>query len=154
MLDLESITKYVGAGSAVLALLGGGYKTADEFGLFSRDILTWDPEHFSVSDGPSNGTFKVVVAREKHRDDCSVEGFALEVKDSGYIVHDAKPSIPKFSGPASDKVEMFAFTITIDRPYDVAKGKATLLAHIEYKCPEGIVYINYPSHQNLEFMIE
>jgi hypothetical protein len=45
-------------------------------------------------------------------------------------------------------------SITIDKPYDVAKGKATLLAHIEYKCPEGIVYINYPSHQNLEFMIE
>ncbi len=111
--DIENITKGIGVVTASFAFIGGGYTLWDK--LESKDILTWAPEHFEVSDGPRDGTFDVVVAREKHRDDCSVEGFKLTVKDSKYIVHTATPSIAKFSGPASDKIDKFGYSFTIRR---------------------------------------
>jgi hypothetical protein len=95
------------------------------------------------------------VAREKHRDDCKVTGFRLEVKDSKYMVHKASPSIATFSGPASDKIDKFGFSFTIDQEHIdmIDPGEATLLAHIDYECPEGAVVVNYPDHENLKFMI-
>ena len=96
--DVENITKGIGVVTATLAMLGGGYTVWDKFS--SKDILTWAPEHFQISDAPVDGTFDVVVAREKHRDDCSVEGFTLEVKDSKFMVHTVIPGLTKFSGPA------------------------------------------------------
>jgi hypothetical protein len=135
-LDIDRVTKSVGAVTAVFAMVGGGYTA-----------------HFSITDGPANGEFAVVAARRKIRDDCSVEQFYLEVRDSRYIVHKANPSIAKFSGPANDKVDKFGYTITIDDPNKIAPGRATLLAHIRYKCPEGEVLINYPDHANLTFNI-
>ena len=65
-------------------------------------------------------------------------------------------SIAKFSGPANDKVDKFGYKITIDSHHQekVSKGEATLLAHIDYKCPEGDVVVNYPDHENLKFRIE
>ena len=153
MIDVENITKGIGVVTAAFALIGGGYTL---FGKFEdKSILEWSPEHFEISDGLVNGEFKVVVAREKLRDDCSVEGFRLEVRDSEYVVHPAKPSIAKFSGPANDKVDKFGYKITIEKHHQskVAKGEATLLAHIDYKCPEGEVVVNYPDHQNLRFNI-
>ena len=151
--DIENITKGIGAVTATLALIGGGYTLWDK--LESKEILTWAPEHFQITDGPKDGSFDVIVAREKHRDDCSVEGFTLEVKDSKYMVHTASPSVAKFSGPASDKIDKFGFSFTIDKEHIdmIPPGTATLLAHIDYQCPEGPVVVNYPDHPNLKFTI-
>ena len=151
--DVENITKGIGVVTATFALIGGGYTLWDK--LESKDILTWAPEHFSVSDAPVGGTFDVIVAREKHRDDCSVEGFTLEVKDSKYMVHKAVPGMTKFSGPASDKIDKFGFTFTIDEEHRdmIPVGEATLLARINYMCPEGSVVVTYPDHENLTFKI-
>ncbi len=152
--DVENITKGVGVITASLAMIGGGFTLYDKLGI-EDPILTWAPEHFSVSDAPANGTFDVIVAREKHRDDCSVEGFTLEVKDSKYMVHTALPGMTKFSGPASDKIDKFGFTFTIDEEHRsmIDPGPATLLARIDYACPEGPVVVAYPDHDNLKFNI-
>jgi len=152
--DVENITKGIGVVTATFALIGGGYTLWDK--LESKEILAWAPEHFSVTDAPAGGTFDVIVAREKYRDDCSVEGFTLEVKDSKFMVHTAIPSIAKFSGPASDKIDKFGFSFTIDKEHRgmIEPGTATLLAHIDYLCPEGPVVVNYPDHKNLEFEIK
>jgi len=151
--DVEMITKGVGVVTATFALIGGGYTLWDK--LESKDILTWAPEHFEITDGPRDGTFDVIVAREKHRDDCSVEGFTLEVKDSKYMVHTASPGVTKFSGPASDKIDKFGFTFTIDEEHQhmLPIGTATLLARINYECPEGPVVVSYPDHEKLQFEI-
>ena len=155
---VENITKSIGVVTATFALVGGGYTLWDKFE--SKDILTWAPEYFSVSDGPRDGTFDVIVAREKHRDDCSVEDFTLEVKDSKYMVHTASPSVHKFSGPASHKIDKFGFSFTIDMAFGriehqhtISLGTATLLASIDYMCPEGPVVVSYPDHKNLRFEI-
>lgn len=152
-LDIDRITKSVGAVTAVFAMIGGGYTATDKLGLFRKPILEWSPEHFSITDGPAAGDFSVVAARRKIRDDCSVEQFRLEVRDSRYIVHKANPSIATFSGPANEKVDKFGYAITIDNPEKVAVGRATLIARIKYKCPEGEVLISYPDHANLTFNI-
>ena len=151
--DVENITKGIGVVTATFALIGGGYTLWDK--LESKDILTWAPEHFEITDGPVNGTFDVIVAREKHRDDCKVTGFTLEVKDSKYMVHTASPSVAKFSGPASDKIDKFGFSFTIDDEHKgmIDSGPATLLARIDYECPEGPVVVSYPDHDNLRFTI-
>ena len=152
-LDVDRITKSVGAVTAVFAMIGGGYTASDKLGIFRKPILEWSAEHFSITDGPANGDFAVVAARRKIRDDCSVEQFNLEVRDSRYIVHKAIPSIATFSGPATDKIDKFGYAITIDGAGKVAPGRATLLARIKYKCPEGEVLISYPDHANLTFNI-
>src|SRR6056300_1231282 len=151
--DVENITKGIGIVTATFAMIGGGYTMLDKFE--SKDILTWAPEHFEISDATVNGPFDVIVAREKHRDDCKVTGFTLEVKDSKYMVHTAKPSVAKFSGPASDKVDKFGFSFSITEEHQgmVVPGIATLLARIDYECPEGPVIVNYPDHKNLTFNI-
>ena len=151
--DVENITKGIGVVTATFALIGGGYTLWDK--LESKDILTWAPEHFQISDAPVDGTFDVIVAREKHRDDCSVEGFTLEVKDSKFMVHTAIPGLTKFSGPANDKVDKFGFTFTIEEEHRsmIDPGPATLLARIDYACPEGSVVVAYPDHDNLKFNI-
>jgi hypothetical protein len=71
------------------------------------------------------------------------------------MVHTAIPSVAKFSGPASDKVDKFGFSFTIDEEHQdmIPEGEATLLAHIDYLCPEGPVVVNYPDHENLRFEI-
>ena len=153
MFALEDVTKTVGAVTAVIAMTGGGYTLMDKFGVFKKDILEWAPEHFQISDAPSSGEFRVVVARKKNRDDCEVTGFKLEVRDSDLVVHKASPSIATFSGPASPEVDKFGYKFTIEPSGTVANGPATLLAHIKYKCPEGEVVINYPKHKNLDFNI-
>ena len=152
-LDVDRTTKLIGAVTAFLAMIGGGYTATDKLGLFRKPILEWSPEYFSITGGPADGEFAVVAARKKIRDDCSVEQFYLEVRDARYIVHQANPSIAKFSGPATDKIDKFGYTITLENPSKVSPGRATLLAHIRYKCPEGEVLINYPDHANLTFEI-
>ena len=152
-MELDFVTKIIGACTATIALVTGGYTLSDKIGLFKQPILTWSPEHFKITGGPANGNFKVIVAREKHRDDCAVKDFKLEVRDSDMIVHLAKSSISTFSGPATHKIDKFGYTISLDEPAKVAVGKATLLANINYKCPEGEVIVNYPDHENLTFDI-
>jgi hypothetical protein len=152
--DLDNITKGIGVVTASLALIGGGYTLYDKLGI-EDPILAWAPEYFEISDGPADGEFKVIVAREKFRDDCKVTGFRLEIRDSEFIVHPATPSITKFSGPANDKIDKFGYKITLEGHHKdkVALGEATLLAHIDYECPEGPVVVNYPDHPNLKFNI-
>lgn len=154
MIDTDSITKPVAAVTAVMAMIGGGYSLYDKIKMPSKDVLRWDAEHFSISNGVASGEFRVVVARQKIRDDCTVEDFSLEVRDSDFLVHKASPSIAKFSGPASPTVDKFGYTMTIEKPESVALGNAKLIARIMYKCPEGNVVIAYPDHKNLTFNIE
>jgi len=151
-LNLDTITKSIAAVTASLALAGGGYTLWDKLKP-AKPILTWHGEYFKITSGPADGEFAVVVAREKHRDDCEVTSFKLEVKDSEFQVHDAKSSVSVFSGPASNKIDKFGYRITLANPAKVAPGPATLLANIKYKCPEGEVTVNYPDHPNLTFNI-
>ena len=154
MIDTESITKPVAAVTAIMAMIGGGYTLIDKVKLPPKDILKWDADHFSITNGVASGQFKVVVARQKIRDDCTVEDFSLEVRDADYMVHKALPSVAKFSGPASPTVDKFGYTLTVENPESVALGGAKLIARIMYKCPEGNVVIAYPDHKNLTFNIE
>lgn len=152
-MELEKVSKSIGIVTAVFALVTGGWTLSDKVGIFKKPILTFAPQHFSITDGPAHGEFRVVVAREKHRDDCSVEQFKLEVRDSELQVHEARSSIPVFSGPASPKIDSFGYRITLANPEKVAVGTATLMARINYKCPEGNTVITYPDHENLRFNI-
>ena len=154
MIDTDAVTKPIAVVTAVMAMLGGGYTLYDKIKLPPKDILRWEAEHFSISSGPASGSFKVIVARQKIRDDCTVEDFGLEVKDADYMVHKAMPSVAKFSGPASPTVDKFGYTMTIENPESVAIGNAKLIARITYKCPEGNVVIAYPDHKNLSFNVE
>ena len=154
MIDTDAITKPVAVVTAIMAMIGGGYSLYDKFKLPPKDILKWDADHFSITSGIASGEFRVVVARQKIRDDCTVEDFSLEVRDSDYMVHKALPSIAKFSGPASPTVDKFGYTMTVENPASVAPGGAKLIARILYKCPEGNVVIAYPDHKNLTFNIE
>jgi len=153
-MEIEGIKTYIGIATAAVGLAAGGYQAADKFGWLQQPILEWAPEHFSITDGPVNGTFKVVVAREKLRDDCTVENFILDVRDSELLVHQTTPSITTFMGPANHKVDTFAYTFTFNEPENVSEGEATLIAYIHYGCPEGPVVVQYPDHQNLRFDIE
>ena len=154
VIDTDALTKPIAVVTAVMAMIGGGYSLYDKVKLPPKDILKWDAEHFSITNGPASGQFKVVVARQKIRDDCTVEDFSLEVRDSDYMVHKANPSVAKFSGPASPTVDKFGYTLTVDSPESVSLGGAKLIARILYKCPEGTVVIAYPDHKNLTFNIE
>ena len=149
------VAKTISAVAASVAALGGSYTLADKFGWFDKPILNWSPEHFEISDGAAGGEFKVVVARQKLRDDCEVTNFKIEIKDSDFVVHPAIPSIATFSGPATPAVDKFGykFTFSPEVQKKIAAGEATLLAHIKYKCPEREVVVNYPNHKNLKFNI-
>jgi hypothetical protein len=41
-----------------------------------------------------------------------------------------------------------------DHKHKVAKGTATLIAYIDYDCPEGHIAVTYPDHKNLQFEIK
>lgn len=155
MIDADEIKKWLGVITAAFTVIGGGYTAIEKTSLFKKPnpILTWAPEYFSISNGSVTERFSVIVAREKHRDDCKVEDFKLEIRDSSMMIHTVTPSITKFSGPASPKIDKFGYKISIDNPESVSLGKATLLAHINYKCPEGEIIVNYPDHKNLNFEI-
>jgi hypothetical protein len=96
----------------------------------------------------------VTVARIKKRDDCSVEGFNVTVRDGGGMIHEATPSMSRFTGPAGPEIDTFTYQLTLSDKETIAPGKATLLATIKYKCPEGERTVTYPRHQNLTFVME
>lgn len=152
---MADVAKIIGAIAASVAAIGGSYTLAEKLGWFNKAILEWSPEHFEVASGHSGGEFKVVVARQKLRDDCEVTSFKIEIQDSDFVVHPAIPSIATFSGPATATVDKFGykFTFSPEVQKKVAVGEAMLLAHIKYKCPEREVMVNYPSHKNLKFNI-
>ena len=54
-LDVDRTTKLLGAVTAFLAMIGGGYTATDKLGLFKKPILEWSAEHFSITHGPADG---------------------------------------------------------------------------------------------------
>jgi hypothetical protein len=97
---------------------------------------------------------RVTVARIKKRDDCSVEGFIPTVRDGYGVIHEATPSMSKFTGPAGPEIDTFTYLLKISDKEPVNPGKATLLATIKYKCPEGERTVTYPRHKNLTFNLK
>jgi hypothetical protein len=153
-MELPKITPIVQFATASFALAVGGYSAGEKFGWFKNEIITWAPEHFKIENGKIGNPVTVTVARIKRRDDCSVEGFNVTVRDGAGMIHEAAPSMTRFTGPAGPEIDTFTYTLTISDKDPIAPGRATLLATIKYKCPEGERTVTYPRHQNLTFMLE
>jgi len=141
--------KTIAAVAASIAALGGGYTLFDKWGLLDNQIIQWAPEHFKIADTKIGEPIMVTVARIKKRDDCSVESFIPAIRDGNNVVHEAVSSNPNFAGPASHEIDTFTYLLTLKQV--PAPGKATLLATIKYKCPEGDRVVIYPKHPNLAF---
>jgi hypothetical protein len=135
-MELPKLTPVVQFATASFALAVGGYSAGEKFGWFKNEIIT------------------VTVARIKRRDDCSVEGFNVTVRDGAGVVHEAQPSMSRFTGPAGPEIDTFTYQLTLSDKETVAPGRATLLATIKYKCPEGERTVTYPRHPNLTFALE
>jgi len=144
------VSKTIGTVAASVAALGGGYTLVDKVGWLESPIIVWAPEHFKIEPAKLGEPITVTVARIKKRDDCSVESFIPSIRDGKGMVHEAVPSNPKFSGPASSEIDTFTYTLSVKS--EMQPGKATLLATIKYKCPEGDRTVSYP--KNLSFNLE
>lgn len=153
-MELPKLTPVVQFVTASFALLVGGYTTGDKFGWFQKPILEWAPEHFRIASTKVGEPMTVTVARIKKRDDCSVESFTPTVRDSAGLMHEATPSISKFTGPAGDQIDTFTYQLAVSSKEPIALGKATLTAVIKYKCPEGERVVTYPRHDNLSFVFK
>jgi hypothetical protein len=152
--ELPKITPVVQFVTAAFALVVGGYTAGDKFGWFQREIIEWAPEHFKIAPAKIGQPVNVTVARVKKRDDCSVEGFTPTVRDAAGMIHEATPSMSKFTGPAGPEIDTFTYQLKVSDKEKIAPGKATLLATIKYKCPEGERTVTYPRHTNLTFALE
>lgn len=144
------VPKVISAVAASVAALGGSYTLVDKFGWLDKEILVWAPEHFKIV-AEEGHPINVTVARIKKRDDCSVESFTPSIRDAAGMVHEATTTASKFSGPAGDEIDTFTYELTMVRKEKIADGRATLLATIKYKCPEGERVVQYPRHKNLSF---
>lgn len=155
-MELFKATPVVQFLTAMFALLVGGFTAGDKFGWWSTEkpILEWAPEHFLIEPAIIGQPITVRVARIKKRDDCSVEGFIPTVRDAAGVIHEATPSMTKFTGPASKEVDTFTYHLTLSTKEKVSEGPATLLATITYKCPEGQRTVTYPKHPNLTFNLK
>ena len=153
-MELPKLTPVVQFATASFALAVGGYSAGEKFGWFKNEIITWTPEHFRIVDTKIGAPITVTVARIKRRDDCSVEGFNVTVRDGGGMIHEATPSMSRFTGPAGPEIDTFTYQLTMSDKDTVAPGRATLLATIKYKCPEGERTVTYPRHPNLTFALE
>ena len=149
-MELPKLTPVVQFVTASFALAVGGYTAGDKFGWFQRPILEWAPEHFKIV-AESKQPINVTVARIKKRDDCSVESFTPSIRDAAGMVHEATTTASKFSGPAGPEIDTLTYQLTMVQKEKIAAGKATLLATIKYKCPEGERVVQYPRHPNLSF---
>jgi hypothetical protein len=147
------VTKAIGAVAASIAAIGGGYTLADKFGWFDRAIIQWTPEHFKIV-ADAGKPINVTVARIKKRDDCSVESFTPNIRDAAGMVHEVTTTASKFSGPAGPEIDTFTYQLTAVGKEKITLGKATLLATIKYKCPEGERIVQYPRHANLSFELK
>jgi hypothetical protein len=153
-MELPKLTPVVQFVTASFALVVGGYTAGDKFGWFQKPILEWSPEHFKIPATKIGQPVNVTVARIKKRDDCSVEGFEPTVRDAAGMIHAATPSMSKFTGPAGPDIDTFTYQLKVSDKEPIAPGKATLLATIKYKCPEGERTVTYPRHANLTFTLE
>jgi len=153
-MDLPKLTPVVQFATASFALAVGGYSAGEKFGWFKNEIITWAPEHFRIEPAKIGAPITVTVARIKRRDDCSVEGFNVTVRDGAGMVHEAQPSMSRFTGPAGPEIDTFTYQLTLSDKETVTPGRATLLATIKYKCPEGERTVTYPRHANLSFALE
>ena len=153
-MELPKLTPVVQFATASFALAVGGYSAGEKFGWFKNEIITWTPEHFRIVDAKIGAPITVTVARIKRRDDCSVEGFNVTVRDGAGVVHEAQPSMSRFTGPAGPEIDTFTYQLNMSDKETVAPGRATLLATIKYKCPEGERTVTYPRHPNLSFALE
>lgn len=149
-MELPKLTPVVQFVTASFALMVGGYTAGDKFGWFQKPILEWAPEHFKIV-AESGQPINVTVARIKKRDDCSVESFTPSIRDAAGMVHEATTTASKFSGPAGPEIDTFTYQLKMVQKEKIADGKATLLATIKYKCPEGERVVQYPRHSNLSF---
>jgi hypothetical protein len=152
-MELPKLTPVLQFATAAFALMVGGYTAGEKFGFFRNDIITWSPEHFKIEPAKLGEPITVTVARIKRRDDCSVEGFEVTVRDGAGVIHQATPSMTRFTGPASPEIDTFTYLLTLSDKQTIAPGRATLLATIKYKCPEGERVVTYPRHPNLSFML-
>ena len=156
-MSLDTVKMVAGSLAAVVGLASGTLTLTNNVGidLWERPILEWAPESFKIEDGYIMDGFKVIVARQKLRDDCDVVGFSVQIRDSEYLVHPTVTSVSKFSGPASDTVDMFGYRVYLHEmhTHKVALGEATLIGQIKYDCPEGEKIVTYPSHPNLNFNV-
>jgi hypothetical protein len=153
-MELPKLTPVVQFVTASFALVVGGYTAGDKFGWFQKPILEWSPDHFKIPATKIGQPVNVTVARIKKRDDCSVEGFEPTVRDAAGMIHAATPSMSKFTGPAGPDIDTFTYQLKVSDKEPIAPGKATLLATIKYKCPEGERTVTYPRHANLTFTLE
>lgn len=153
-MELPKITPVVQFATATFALAVGGYTAGEKFGWFRNEIITWAPEHFRIADTKIGEPITVTVARIKRRDDCAVEGFNVTVRDGAGVVHEATPSMTRFTGPAGPEIDTFTYTLTLTSSDRVSPGRATLLATIRYRCPEGERVVTYPRHSNLSFALQ
>ena len=153
-MELPKLTPVVQFVTASFALVVGGYTAGDKFGWFQKPILEWSPDHFKIPATKIGQPVNVTVARIKKRDDCSVEGFEPTVRDAAGMIHAATPSMSKFTGPAGPDIDTFTYQLKVSDKEPIAPGKATLLATIKYKCPEGERTVTYPCHANLTFTLE
>jgi hypothetical protein len=153
-MELPKLTPVVQFVTASFALVVGGYTAGDKFGWFQKPILEWSPDHFKIPAAKIGQPVNVTVARIKKRDDCSVEGFEPTVRDAAGMIHAATPSMSKFTGPAGPDIDTFTYQLKVSDKEPIAPGKATLLATIKYKCPEGERTVTYPRHANLTFTLE
>ena len=153
-MELPKITPVIQFVTAAFALVAGGFTVGDKLGYFGRPILEWSPENFRIPTTLIGTPVSVTVARIKKRDDCSVEGFEPTVRDASGMLHEATPSMSKFTGPAGPEIDTFTYQLTISDKEPIAPGTATLLATIKYKCPEGDRTVTYPRHKNLTFVLQ
>lgn len=153
-MEIGKLTPVVQFVTATFAVVVGGYTAGDKFGWFDKAIIAWAPEHFKIAPAKIGEPIMVTVARIKKRDDCSVEGFIPSIRDASGMVHEAMPSMSKFSGPASKDIDTFTYELTMKSKERIAPGTATLLGSIKYKCPEGERTVQYPKHENLTFALE
>jgi hypothetical protein len=153
-MELPKITPVIQLATASFALAVGGYTAGEKFGWFRNEIVAWAPEHFRIENAKVGQPVTVTVARIKKRDDCSVEGFNVTVRDGAGVIHEATPSMTRFTGPAGPEIDTFTYTLDIADKETIAAGRATLLATVKYKCPEGERVVTYPRHQNLTFILE
>lgn len=153
-MELPKITPVIQFATAAFALAVGGYSAGEKFGWFKNEIIVWTPEHFRIEPAKIGEPVSVTVARIKKRDDCSVEAFDVTVRDGSGLIHQATPSMTRFTGPAGPDIDTFTYYLSISDKEPIAAGRATLLATIKYKCPEGERTVTYPRHQNLTFMLE
>jgi len=153
-MELPKLTPVIQFATASFALAVGGYTAGEKFGWFKNEIIAWAPQHFRIVDTKIGQPVTVTVAPIKKRDDCSVEGFEVTVRDGAGVIHPSTPSMTRFTGPAGPEIDTFTYLLDISDKETIAPGRATLLATIKYKCPEGERTVTYPRHQNLTFMLE